>query len=101
METLKNPFGFVLASILTGYYLSATAAFQLAPVAEAALLLSTPPLFVLALRRVRGDAPTALELFGTGLAVAGIALILGPRLALAKRFGNRRLVGDVLAVRRY
>jgi drug/metabolite transporter (DMT)-like permease len=40
-----------------------------------ALLLGTPPLFVLALRRVRGDAPTALELFGTGLAVAGIALI--------------------------
>jgi drug/metabolite transporter (DMT)-like permease len=101
METLKNPFGYVLASILTGYYPSATAAFQLAPVAEVALLLSTPPLFVLALRRVRGDAPTALELFGTGLAVAGIALILGPRLTPAKRFGNRRLVGDVLAVRRY
>jgi hypothetical protein len=101
METLKNPFGYVLAPILTGYYLLATAAFQLAPVAEVALLLSTPPLFVLALRRARGDGPTALELFGTGLAVAGIALILGPRLTLAKRFGNRRLVGNVLAVRRY
>ena len=98
METLKNPFGYVLASLLTGYYLLATAAFQLAPVAEVALLLSTPPLFVLALRRVRGDAPTVLELLGAGLAVAGIALILGPRLTVAERFGSRRLLGDVLAI---
>jgi drug/metabolite transporter (DMT)-like permease len=97
-EALKSPVGYVLASLLTGYYLLATAAFQLAPVAEVALLLSTPPLFVLALRRIRGDVPAALELLGAGLAVAGIALILGPRLTLAKHFGNRRLVGDVLAI---
>ena len=98
IETLKNPFGYVLASLLTGYYLLATAAFQLAPVAEVALLLSTPPLFVLALRRVRGDAPTLLELLAAGLAVAGIALILEPGLTVAAGFGNRRLLGDVLAI---
>ncbi len=57
-EALKRPVGYVLASLLTGYYLLATAAFQLAPVAEVALLLSTPPLFVLVRRRIRGDAPT-------------------------------------------
>jgi len=30
-EALKNPVGYVLASLLTGYYLLATAVFQLAP----------------------------------------------------------------------
>ena len=29
IEALKNPFGYVLASLLTGYYLLATAAFHL------------------------------------------------------------------------
>ncbi len=98
METLKNSFGYVFASLLTGYYLLATAAFQLAPVAEVALLLSTPPLFVLALRRIRGDAPTVFELLGAGLAVAGIVFILAPKLALTERAVNARLIGDTLAV---
>jgi drug/metabolite transporter (DMT)-like permease len=97
-QAIKKPVGYVLASLLAGYYLLATAAFQLAPVAEVALLLSTPPLFVLGLRRIRGDAPTALELLGAGLAAAGIALVLGPRLTFAGHFGNPRLVGDVLAI---
>ena len=97
-EALKNPVGYALAFLLTGYYLLATAAFQLAPVAEVALLLSTPPLFVLALRRIRGDVPATLELVGAGLALAGIALILGPRLTLARVLGNHRLIGDVLGI---
>ena len=47
---VKKPVAYALASLLVGYYLLATAAFQLSPVAEVALLLSTPPLFVLASR---------------------------------------------------
>ena len=35
---------------------------------------------------------------GAGLAVAGIVLILAPRLALAERAVNARLIGDTLAV---
>jgi drug/metabolite transporter (DMT)-like permease len=83
---------------LAGYYLLATAAFQLAPVAEVALLLSTPPLFVLALRRIRGDIPKVLEVLGAGLAVLGIGFILTPRLALTEGAVNARLMGDTLAV---
>src|SRR5262245_64829418 len=45
-EALRSPVGYVLASLLTGYYLLATAAFQLAPVAEVALLLSTARYFL-------------------------------------------------------
>ena len=98
LEALQNPLGYVLASLLTGYYLLATAAFQLAHVAEVALLLSTTPLFVLALRRIEGDPPTAPELLGSGLAVVGIALILGSRLSIAEGFGNHRLFGDIFAI---
>jgi drug/metabolite transporter (DMT)-like permease len=67
-------------------------------VAEVALLLSTPPLFVLPLRRIGGDVPKVLEVLGAGLAVAGIVLILAPRLALTEGVVNARLVGDLLAV---
>lgn len=88
---LNNPLGYALASLLTGYHLLATAAFQLVPVAEVALLLS-----VLALRRIRGDVPATLELLGAGLAVVGIALVLGPRFTLAERSGNHHLVGATL-----
>ena len=95
---VKKPVAYALASLLAGYYLLATAAFQLAPVAEVALLLSTPPLFVLALRRIRGDVPEVLEVLGAGLAVTGIVLILAPTLALTERPVNARLIGDTLAV---
>jgi drug/metabolite transporter (DMT)-like permease len=95
---VKNPAAYVLASLLAGYYLLATAAFQLAPVAEVALLLSTPPLFVLALRRIRGDVPKVLEVLGAALAVMGIGFILAPRLALTEGAVNARLIGDTLAV---
>jgi len=88
----------LVGSLLAGYHLLATAAFQLAPVAEVALFLSTPPLFVLVLRRMRGDGPGILEILGACLAVAGIALILAPRLTRAENFVNARLIGDALAI---
>src|SRR5262249_53284450 len=91
---VKNPVAYALASLLAGYYLLATAAFDLAPVAEVALLLSTPPLFALALRRIRGDVPKVLEVSGAALAVTGIGFILAPRLALTGGAFNARLIGD-------
>jgi drug/metabolite transporter (DMT)-like permease len=95
---LRNPFAYALASLLAAYYLLATAAFQLAPVAEVALLLSTTPLFVLALRRMTGDDPMVFEMLGAGMAVVGISLILGPRLTPTETFAIDRLIGDVLAI---
>lgn len=77
-RTLTRPVAYV-AGLLVSYYLLATASFQLAPVAEVALLLSTSPLFVLTLRRLRGNAPTRLEIIGAMLSVTGIALVLAPR----------------------
>ncbi|HEU5245992.1 MAG TPA: EamA family transporter [Candidatus Udaeobacter sp.] len=83
---------------MISYYLLATASFQLAPVAEVALLLSTPPLFVLTLRRLQGDAPTRLEIIGAILSVTGIALILAPRLTVMEGFAKAHLFGDALAI---
>jgi drug/metabolite transporter, DME family len=98
---LGHPPAYLLALLLAGYYLLATAAFQMAPVAEVALLLSTPPLFVLAYRRLRGERPAGNELAGALLAVAGMGVILAPNLSLTDAtdaIGQARLLGDGLAI---
>ena len=97
-SALGRPIAYVLALLLAGYYLLATAAFQMAPVAEVALLLSTPPLFVLAFRRIRGDIPTRTEIGGALLAVAGITLILVPKMSFAGDIPVHHLMGSILAV---
>src|SRR5262245_37431845 len=97
-RTLTHPVAYVLASLLVSYYLLATASFQLAPVAEVALLLSTSPLFVLTLQRLQGDAPTRLEIIGAILSITGIALLLSPRLTVMGGFAKAHLFGDALAL---
>lgn len=77
-SALRRPVAYALASLLVGYYLLATAAFQLAPVAEVALLISTPPLFILAFRALRGEMPALGETVGALLALGGTILILAP-----------------------
>lgn len=98
IKSLHIPAAYLLALLLGAYYFLATAAFQLAPVAEVALLLSTPPLFVLLLRRLRGDHPSRQEVGGALLAVAGIALIMTPGLLGGATLHEARLHGDLLAI---
>ena len=97
-RAVRRPVACALASPLVSYYLLATASFQLAPVAEVALLLSTSPLFVLTLRRLQGDVPTRLEIIGAILSVTGIALVLAPRLTVMAGFATAHLFGDALAI---
>lgn len=97
-SVIGRPVAYVFAFLLSGYYLLATAAFQLAPVAEVALLLSTPPLFVLVFRRLRGDIPAIAEFLGALLALGGIALILATRLTADVSLANDRLFGNLLAI---
>lgn len=96
--TIRKPVAYILALLLAGYYLLATAAFQLAPVAEVALLLSTPPIFVLLLRKLRKDVVTLKETGGAILAVSGIALIMLPKMSLNGEMSTSQLTGDILAV---
>jgi drug/metabolite transporter (DMT)-like permease len=97
-SVLWRPVAYVLALLLAAYYLLATAAFQMAPVAEVALLLSTTPLFVLAFRKACGDRPTRSELGGALLAMSGIALILAPKMSLAGGMPMQHLTGNFLAI---
>jgi len=60
-SALRRPAAYVLALFMVCYYLLATSAFQRAPVAEVGLLISTQPLFVLAIRSLR-----ILSAFGSG-----------------------------------
>jgi len=77
---LRRPVVAFLALLMVGYYLLATTAFQRAPVAEVALLISTQPLFILVIRAVRGDNPALSEIGGALLAIAGMLVILAPGL---------------------
>ena len=78
----KQASAYALASLLVGYYLLATAAFQLAPVAEVAVLLSTSPVFVLSIRRLRGEPVRRRQAAGALLALSGIAIVVAPGRAI-------------------
>lgn len=95
-RALIRPVAWGLALLLVGYYLAATAAFQIMPVAEVALLLSTSPLFVLAFRRLGRQRSTGRELGGALVALFGMGVVLAPRLALSGDMGHLR--GDALAL---
>lgn len=95
---LKYPCSYLLALLLAGYYLLATTAFQLAPVAEVALLLSTPPLFVLLIRTIRGTPPARTEIRGALLALCGITLILVPRMSFSGDQSSPHFFGNVIAI---
>ena len=89
---------YVLALLLAGYYLSATAAFQLAPVAEAALLLNTSLLFVIFLRGMQGMPPVRAEILGTFLAMGGMALIMVPKITFGGQAPVQHLYGHLSAI---
>ncbi len=97
MSSLGRPAAYILALLLAGYYFLATIAFQLSPVAEVALFLSTPPLFVLTFRRLHGDSPLRAEVVGAVVAIVGIMLILAPNIINSTDSGYDRIIGDLLA----
>lgn len=98
LRAARRPVAHVFAALLTAYYLFATSGFQHAPVAEVALLLCLAPIFVLFLRRLRGDAPGQREIGGAMLALIGLGWILAPRLLGSTTAHDNHLFGDVLAI---
>lgn len=97
-KTFQYRTSYILALLLSGYYLLATAAFQMAPVAEVALLLSTPPLFVLIIRKIRGELSSPAEIGGALLALTGMFVVLAPRISFGKIQSNQHLSGDIIAI---
>jgi drug/metabolite transporter, DME family len=97
-KSLITPSSYVLATFLIGYYLLATIAFQLAPVAEVALLLSTPPIFILIFQKIRGIASSRSEIIGALLAVFGVAIILSPKVHSIQNQYTSHFLGDIIAI---
>jgi drug/metabolite transporter (DMT)-like permease len=98
VDAARRPVAYVFVALLSLYYLAATSGFQHAPVAEVALLLCLAPIFVLLLRRLRGDTPTRIEIGGALVALIGLAWILAPRLASGGNAQGNHLLGDALAI---
>jgi len=94
----KYSISYVLALLLCGYYILATVAFQMAPVAEVALLLSTPPLFILSLRFLLGLKPTKMEMSGALLSIMGIVYIMAPTISLNNAVSTEHLYGNIIAI---
>ncbi|KXI29880.1 DMT family transporter [Paraglaciecola hydrolytica] len=94
----KRPIAYVLALLLVAYYLLATIAFQVAPVAEVALLLSTAPLFVLALRWMYGTKPAVVEVVGALLALSGMIVIMSPQIINSGHLSWQQVLGDIAAI---
>jgi drug/metabolite transporter, DME family len=97
LSDLRRPSTYALAALLVAYYLTAVFAFQMAPVAEVALLIASSPLLVLGANLLRGVTISRGERFGALLACIGVAFVLGPRLSPGS-FQIRYLAGELLAL---
>ena len=87
-----------LAALMAGYYVAAVAAFRLAPVAEATLFVNASPLFAVGWALVRREPLARGQVWGTALALAGVAAILVPGLVSDADADRQRLAGDALAL---
>lgn len=87
-----------LAVVMGAYYVASVAAFRLAPVAEATLFINSSPLFAVGWAVVRREPLTRGQAVGTALALAGVAVIVGPGLLSGAGADRQRLAGDALAL---
>lgn len=96
--TLKRPIGYFLALHFVAYYLLSTGGFQMAPIAEVALLVGTSPVFVFIFRLMKRDIPSRREVMGAFSALLGIAIIMGPNISFDSEMSGQRLTGDILGI---
>jgi drug/metabolite transporter (DMT)-like permease len=91
---------FLVAGLLgmVGYNLPVTVGLQWIPASSAGLLLATEPVWVLVIGLVfLGERAGPRVLAGTGVALAGVAVIAGPA-ALSPASGTRAVVGAALVL---
>ena len=91
---------FIVAGLLgmVGYNLPVTVGLQWLPASSAGLLLATEPVWVLVIGLVfLGERAGPRVLAGTGIALAGVAVIAGPA-ALSPGSGTRAVAGAALVL---
>ena len=74
-DALRTPLPLAMAA----YYIFATAAFQRAPIVNVALLIGLSPVLALLFDRLTGLRPGAVQWTGAAMALAGLAIFLGPQ----------------------
>ena len=87
-----------MSVIVVGCCTLGTTAFQMAPVGEVTLLMSTAPLFVVVYKLLNREKIQKNELLGILFAVLGITFILVPEFSTTETATLQRLLGDGLAL---
>ncbi|ADF51611.1 integral membrane protein DUF6 [Zunongwangia profunda SM-A87] len=89
----------LLGLLMAGYFLLVVTAYQIAPVAEVAILTNTTPLFALFYRRLKGLSITSNEVWGICLGVIGVVLVvISGASSNQSSFNNLHLLGDFMAL---
>lgn len=96
--SLRRPITWSLSAILFACYTLGTMSFQMAPVGEATLLMTTAPIFVILFKFFAREQTHRNEYLGALLAIVGIGLVVLPRLTIDNVVTDQRVIGDVLAL---
>ena len=94
----RSPLIWLLSLPMIGGYLLGTTAFQLAPVGEVTLFISTSPLFVVAYKLITRIRIHKSEGTGTAIALLGIGLIALPEISTIGSTSWQTLTGYLLAL---
>ena len=97
-RALRMPSAWLLAGAMISYYAFAVAAFQYGTVAEVALFIGVSPAFILVTRIVRRQPISRRETMGALIAIAGVVVVLGPKLSFNSPDTKLRILGDLLAL---
>jgi drug/metabolite transporter (DMT)-like permease len=91
------PIGWLSLPAIAGYVLG-TLAFQMAPVGEVTLLLTTSPLFVIAYKYLVGLRIQRSEGIGMLLAMVGVSFILLPQISEGRITSWQTMTGYLIAI---
>jgi drug/metabolite transporter (DMT)-like permease len=97
-HSLRTPLIWGLSLPAIGSYILGTSAIQMAPVGEVTLLFTTSPLFVIAYKGVIRLSVKCSEYLGMILAMAGVSLIMLPKIAFTQAVTWQTIAGYMLAL---
>ena len=88
----------ILSLIMVGYYFLVIYAYQLAPVAEIALINGCTPVFVLIYQKIVGDKVPGNEFAGTLSALCGLLLIVLPNIWANEDYSTNHSLGILIGL---
>ena len=98
IKELRHLKVWILSLIMLACYTLGTIAFQIAPVAEVTLLMTTAPIFTILFQFVRGEKIRKTGYWGALIAFLGICFIIFPNLNIDSVISKEHLLGNFLAL---